>query len=341
MKIANWFVLPTLIMLAACNKSENERDIAVAASADESAPQNKFGFREPLQPSRPAFDPQGDAKLQANAAAATAESAARAAAAASPAQASSQQSATAPKIAYAYSSGFSVSAKNMPVLQQKHAQLCETMGPQSCRVMQMSQSSSESYYASGSLEIEVAASKAKAFGNELGKVAEGAGGEQTSSAISGEDLSKQIVDTEARLQARLLLRNRLMELLASHKGSVAELIEAERGVADVNEEIDEAQRLLKDLNGRIEFSRVAISYQNGASAGYGFSAPIAAAFRNLGSILGTVIAGLIVISISLLPIILFIMSWRWAWRRGKALLGRIQARAKALSAEEQSAEAEV
>lgn len=339
MKLASWILIPAFVLLAACSKSESDSEHTAAASADQSAPQTKFGIREALQPDKTNFDPQGDAKQQAQAAAATAASAAREAAAKSGAQTSPEQNATVPKIAYAYSFGFSISAKSMPVLQRKHAQLCEAMGPQSCRVMQMSQSGNEGDYASGELELEVAASQVKAFGNELGKAAESTGGKQISNAVSGEDLSKQIVDTQARLQARQLLRSRLMELLASHNGSVAELIEAERGVADVNEEIDEEQRLLKELNGRVEFSRVSINYQSGASAGYGFTAPIAAAFRNLGSILGTVIAGLIVISISLVPIVLFVIAWRWAWRRGKSFLRRFQARASILSSDDRSAEA--
>ncbi|MFM6829184.1 MAG: DUF4349 domain-containing protein, partial [Novosphingobium sp.] len=39
-----------------------------------------------------------------------------------------------------------------------------------------------------------------------------AGGKEVASSISGEDLSKAIVDTEARLRARTLLRDRLMEV---------------------------------------------------------------------------------------------------------------------------------
>ena len=129
-----------------------------------------------------------------------------------------------PKIAYVYEYGYRVAADRMVALQRRHTELCEGQGPRNCRIIEMRSSGGEGDYASGSLALEVAAPKARAFGAELAKVAGESGGEEVSSAITGEDLSKQIVDTEARLRARIVLRDRLMEVLASRKGSVAELV---------------------------------------------------------------------------------------------------------------------
>lgn len=326
MKAAIWTVLPAFALLAACSnkaeQAEQQPDLQsdVGEAAAESAPQNKFGFAEALAQPGLLRDGKADTRAKAQDAAATTAQDAKASAEASAGQPAPQQAATGPKIAYAYSFGFTVPARNMSELQRKHAQLCEKMGPQTCRVMQLSNSGNEGDYAYGELELEVAAPQAKAFGGELAKAADDLGGKQTSSAVSGEDLSKQIVDTEARLQARLLLRDRLMGLLARHDGSVAELIEAERGVADVNQEIDEARRMLKEMNGRIEYSTVKINYQSQSRSGAGFLEPIFAVLGSLGSILGWLIAILIVVTISLVPITLFVMAWRWAWRRGKTLV---------------------
>ena len=333
MKAAIWTVLPALALLGACGKrmdqAEQKPDLrSDVGEVTADAPQNKFGFAEAVV-ERPQLLPDGkaDARKAAQDAAATTAQDAKATASASASQPAPQLAVTGPKIAYAYSFGFTIPATAMSALQRKHAQLCEKMGPQSCRVMQMSNSGDRGDYAYGELELEVAAPQAKAFGGELAKAADDLGGKQTSNAVSGEDLSKQIIDTEARLQARLLLRNRLMGLLARHDGSVAELIEAERGVADVNEEIDEAQRMLKEMNGRIEYSTVKINYQSQSRSGAGFLEPIFAVLGSLGLILGWLIAGLIVITISLVPITLFVMVWRWAWRRGKALVQRVSNRA--------------
>lgn len=331
MKAAIWTVLPAIALLAACSEkaAQPEQQIELRSDRGEvaaDAPQNKFGFAEAAEQPQLLRDGKADARGAAQSAARNTAQDAKAAAAATASEPAPPQAVTGPRIAYAYSFGFSVPAKNMSELQRKHAQLCEKMGPQTCRVMQMSNSGDEGNYAYGELELEVAAPQAKAFGGELAKAADELDGKRTSNAVSGEDLSKQIIDTEARLQARLLLRNRLMGLLARHDGSVAELIEAERGVADVNQEIDEAQRMLKEMNGRIEYSTVKINYQSQSRSGAGFLEPIFALLGSLGSILGWLIAILIVITISLVPITLFVMAWRWAWRRGKALVQRVPSR---------------
>lgn len=224
-----------------------------------------------------------------------------------------------PKIAYVYEYGYRVAADRMVALQRRHTELCEGQGPRNCRIIEMRSSGGEGDYASGSLALEVAAPKARAFGAALARVAGESGGEEVSSAITGEDLSKQIVDTEARLRARIVLRDRLMEVLASRKGSVAELVEAERGVAQVNEEIDQARSWLAEMQGRVDFSRVNIAYASGSPAGGGFLAPIRDVVGNLGAILGYLFATLIVLVTVAVPLGLFGLGLRkgWLWLKGR------------------------
>jgi hypothetical protein len=207
-----------------------------------------------------------------------------------------------PKIAYVYEYGFRLPADSIPEIQRQHADLCEKQGPQVCRILDMRQSGAEGDYASGSLSLAVAASRARAFGGELAKLTDEAGGKEISSAITGEDLSKQIVDTEARLRARTVLRDRLMEVLASRKGTVAELVQAERGVAQVNEEIDRARSWLAEMQTRVDFSRVNIRYTSGGPSGGGFMAPIREAVGSIGAILGMLIATIIVVLTVLVPL---------------------------------------
>lgn len=222
-----------------------------------------------------------------------------------------------PQIAYIYSYGYRLAGDRIAPLQQRHADLCESKGPQVCRIIAMEQSGDEGDYVSGTLQLAIAAPQARAFGRELGKTAQSADGEQTASGISGEDLSKQIVDTEARLRARTLLRDRLMEVLASRKGTVAELVEAERGVAQVNEEIDQARSWLAEMRGRVDFSTINITYESGSPSAGGFSGPIREAFGSIGSVLGTTIAALILILTALVPIA--VIGTGVVWLRRKLL----------------------
>jgi len=220
-----------------------------------------------------------------------------------------------PQIAYSYDYGFRVDTDKLSALQQQHADLCVSKGANVCRIISMNQSGSSGDYGYGRLHIEVVADQARDFGKELAAVAEGAGGEQISTSITGEDLSKQIVDTEARLRARTLLRDRLMEVLRSRNGTVAELVEAERGVAQVNEEIDQARSWLSEMRGRVAFSDVAISYETGTRNSGGFWEPIAWAFSSAGSAIGQAIGAIIMIFATLLPWVLVIGGGIWAWRR--------------------------
>jgi hypothetical protein len=224
-----------------------------------------------------------------------------------------------PKITYVYDYGYRIASDEISALQRKHADLCEKQGAQVCRILEMRQSGGEGDYGTGSLTLAVAAPRARSFGAELGKAAEASGGSEVSSAISGEDLSKQIVDTEARLRARSLLRDRLMEVLATRKGTVAELVEAERGVAQVNEEIDQARSWLAEMQGRVDYSRFNISYASGSPSSGGFISPIRDALGSVSSILGMLFAFLIMLVTVLVPLGVIAFGVRAAWKRIKAL----------------------
>lgn len=228
----------------------------------------------------------------------------------------------APQIAYRYTLGFRLPADGIKPLQERHADLCEARGPSRCRIISMDQTDSDGDYAYGNLQIAVAADIARTFSKELEASSGSVDGTLVSSSITGEDLSKQIVDTEAKLRARTLLRDRLMDILRNRSGTVAELVEAERGVAQVNQEIDQAQSWLNEMRGRVAFSQMTISYESGSRASGSFSQPIRDAWNSLGSILGSVIAFLMVAFTVLVPIGLVgfgaFKLWRWIRRKAQA-----------------------
>ncbi|GAB5347968.1 DUF4349 domain-containing protein [Alteriqipengyuania sp. 357] len=210
--------------------------------------------------------------------------------------------AAAPKIAYVYSYGFRVPREEIAPLQERHADMCENLGPLTCQVRSLEQNGAEDEYGYGRLELSVAADRARDFGRELAQAVESEGGSQISSSIGGEDLSKQIVDTEARLRSREVLRDRLMEVLHTRKGSVQELVEAERGVAQVNEEIDQARSWLQEMRGRVAYSRITVTYQSEGARPGGFVEPIRRAVSSIGPVAGNVIGGLILLLTIFLPL---------------------------------------
>ncbi|WP_232842947.1 DUF4349 domain-containing protein [Allopontixanthobacter confluentis] len=209
---------------------------------------------------------------------------------------------TMPKVAYVYDFGYRLPGEDIATLQQDHADLCEAQGPYTCQILSMTHSGEEGEYASGQLQLAVAAPKARDFGKKLAAAASGAGGEQVSATMQGEELSKQIVDTEARLRARTVLRDRLLDVLETRQGKVSELVEAERGVARVNEEIDQARSWLEEMRGRVAYSRINIAYASHSPAAGGFVEPVRSAVGSLGSLLGMMVAALIVMLAVIVPL---------------------------------------
>ena len=222
---------------------------------------------------------------------------------------------TLPKLAYIYDYRWRLPAEAIGPLQRRHASLCEQQGPQSCQIIGMSKSGEEADEVYGELEMAVASRQARAFGALMEDEAEDAGAEQVSAEISSEELSKQMVDTEARLAARTELRDRLLGVLRTRRGTVAELVEAERSVARVNEEIDQARSWLKEMEGRVAYSRVTVRYETGAPVTGDFLAPVASALGSVGSILGYLVAFLILAGAVALPVGGLVLAGRWINRR--------------------------
>lgn len=220
-----------------------------------------------------------------------------------------------PKLAYVYDYAFRTEEETLGTLQRRHADLCEQQGPTSCRILGMTKSGEDAEEMTGELQLAVASSHARAFGALIEKEAEAADAQQIAAEISTEEVSKAIVDTEAQLRARSELRDRLMQILRTRAGNVEELVEAERNVAQVNQEIDQARSWLREMQGRVAFSRVNIRYESGAPVANDFLAPVKAALGSLGSILGFVLAALIVLGAVLVP--LGALAWLARWSKRK------------------------
>ena len=207
-----------------------------------------------------------------------------------------------PKLAYAYDFAFRLAGDAIGGLQRRHADLCEQQGPASCQILGMTKSGEDADDVTGELRLAVATRHARAFGALLEKEAESVDAVQLSSEIATEELSKQMVDTEAHLRARTELRDRLLEVLRTRRGSVEDLVAAERSVAEVNQEIDTARSWLKEMQGRVAFSTVTVRYESGAPVGNDFLRPVQGAIGALGGVLGFVVAALILLGAVLGPV---------------------------------------
>jgi len=77
--------------------------------------------------------------------------------------------------------------------------------------------------------------------------------------VSGQDVTEEYVDLETRLTNKKRLEERLLELMKVKSGSVADVIEFERQVASVREEIERMEGRFRYLTNRSDLSSITIS----------------------------------------------------------------------------------
>lgn len=75
--------------------------------------------------------------------------------------------------------------------------------------------------------------------------------------ISAQDVSEEFVDLQARLKAKQTLEKRYLELL-SKANKVSEILEIERELANIREEIEAKQGRLQYLQSRVSMSTISI-----------------------------------------------------------------------------------
>jgi hypothetical protein len=282
---------------------------------NDSAPGNEFGFMQ-AQSSSPYNLFEGEADMAAEAGVQSFNIEEPPADAASSVPLPTAATASTPnQIAYSYGYGFRIDSDAIADLQNRHIGLCEKMAP-ACRIIRTSQARSDSWDGYGEVRMEVAADRAGKLADALVAPAEELGGTLVSSVRDGEDLSEQIIDTEARLKSRLVLRDKLTAILQNNRGSVEELVKAEAEVAKVNEEIDTVRSRLEAFRGRIRFSDVKIEYEPAfGETQVGFVRPVASALRSVGTTLGISIAAIIYALTALLPVALLVLALRWVLHR--------------------------
>ena len=77
--------------------------------------------------------------------------------------------------------------------------------------------------------------------------------------VSGQDVTEEFVDLEARLANKKKLEERLLDLMKAKSASVTDVIEFERQVASVREEIERMEGRFRYLTNRSDLSSITIS----------------------------------------------------------------------------------
>jgi hypothetical protein len=126
------------------------------------------------------------------------------------------------------------------------------------------------------------------------------------------DKTTEVVDTEAKLKNKTEFRDRLRRMLAKSPGSVKEVIEVERELADVQAEIDSLSTIQKSLQNQTQKIAVYIEFMPKRSVSRtGALAPIANAWNQSGSVIAESLGSLIIFIVAIIPWLVLIIPAIW------------------------------
>jgi hypothetical protein len=242
-----------------------------------------------------------------------------AAASAPTAAASNAAPVVAPSIAYAYRFGLELPAEAAPKMMARHEQACIAAGASACQVIGSNSSRVGRDSVEARLEMRATPAYVARFRAALDGEARGAGGRVAQQAVESEDLTRQLVDTEARMRAMETLRDRLQQLLATRSGPLEQLLQVERELARVQGELDATRSALAVMRTRVQTSRLDVTYSAaGQLAPDSAARPVVDALNSASYAFMSSLGVLILFLASVLPVLLVgapLIWLLWRWRR--------------------------
>lgn len=229
-----------------------------------------------------------------------------------------------PQLAYSYEYSFVLPAARLEALVASHQKACDAAGPATCQLISARGSNDkDSASLSRTLELRVTPAWLKTWQSRLDADIKKANGRISRHSVESEDLSLQIVDTEARLKNKEALRDRLAEIVRSRPGKIADLVEAETQLAQVQGDIDAARSSLNVMRKRVATVHLTLTYESEAvAASQGTFAPLSDAMNSIVRNMVWALASMIHLIAYAVPFVLlgagaFWLLRRW-WRARKA-----------------------
>lgn len=223
-----------------------------------------------------------------------------------------------PQLAYAYKYALAAPPKAVRKLVTKHEQVCWAAGPTVCQVVGSNVSEEGKDQVSATLTLRAQPQWMRTFRAGLDDDTKAVGGRTITADTTSDDLSRNIVDTEASLRSQVILRDRLEAALKTRKAKVSELFEMEQQLAEVRGQIDAARSQVAMMKGQVAMSTLTVSYRSkGVLAPSGSFAPLGEAAGDVVGILVGVLAFLIRAAALLAPVAgLAALAW-WIVRQAQ------------------------
>ena len=229
-------------------------------------------------------------------------------------------------IAYTYNYGFKVPATAMQGLLDAHKKQCEDAGPSKCYVVNSSISGLGGEQSYGQMTLRGSADWVKTFRAGMIDGLKPFNATLDSNSDSAEDLTVNIVDSEARLRSLKTMRDRLEQLLRDRPGKLGDLLEIEREFARVQGEIDSSESILAQMKLRVAMSVLTLNYTASFPPGSeSVWRPVGDAFGGFEGSFAGAFAGIIRFIAEILPVVIFgglvifagLAVFRWRGKRRK------------------------
>lgn len=157
----------------------------------------------------------------------------------------------------------------------------------------------------GTIEARVPAEKYEAFVSDISSI-----GKVMSQNITGNDVTEEYIDLEARQKTQRELEKRLLELLSERTAKLVDVVEVEEKLSEVRENIESTEGRMRFLKSQSSYSTLSVSLFEPAllqtSSGGGFFYEIESGFKKGIEGFTDVLSWLIAFVIAFSPVLIFI-----------------------------------
>lgn len=221
------------------------------------------------------------------------------------------------QIAYAYSYALSLPRDRGAEMMSRHELACVSAGPGYCQVIS-AQADWTAREPAGRLELRGQPEWINRFRSGLALDAQNAGGRLDEAVTDGEDVTRGIDTATTGAKTTASLADRIRQLQARSGGTMAQRLEIERDLAELQQQYDAQQIELRALNDRVQSARLTLDYrQGGVMAADSPTRPVARALGDAFGLSMGMLAILITVGSVLLPIVAIGGAVWWAVRRRK------------------------
>jgi hypothetical protein len=219
------------------------------------------------------------------------------------------------QIAYAYSYALSLPRDQGAEMMSRHELACVSAGPGYCQVI-AAQADWTAREPAGRLELRGQPEWINRFRSGLAVDARNAGGRLEEAVTEGEDVTRGIDAATTGARTTASLAERIRQLQARSGGTMAQRLEIERDLAELQQQYDAQQIELRALNDRVQSARLTLDYrQGGVMAADSPTRPVARALGDAFGLSMGMLAFLITAGSVLLPIVVIGGAVWWAVRR--------------------------